>query len=66
MNIFYPIKQWCNVGIVVDSDVEDVKYILMLGPNGFTKAEYFSQVFKWKAEGTTFAIRRLENPLSLP
>lgn len=66
MDNFFPIKQWCNVGIVVDSDVEDVKYILMLGPEGFVKTEYFSQVFRWKAEGTTFAIRRLDNPLSIP
>ena len=65
MNLFCPIKQWCNVGIVVDSDIEDVKYILMLGKNGFIKTEYFSQVFQWKAERTTFAIRRLENPLSM-
>ena len=42
MDNFYPIKQWCNVGIIVDSDVEDVKYILMLTPEGFTKVEYFS------------------------
>ena len=65
MDIFYPIKQWCRIGIVVDSDVEEIKYVLMLGPDGFTKTEYMSQVLKWKAEGTTFAIRRLENPLSL-
>ena len=37
----------------------------MLGENGFTYTEYMSQVLKWKAEGTTFSIRRLENPLSL-
>ena len=29
----------------------------MLGPEGFTKTEYMSQVLKWKAEGTTFAIK---------
>lgn len=65
MDEFYPIKQWCRVGIVVDSDVEEIKYVLMLDKDGFTKTEYMSQVLKWKAEGTTFAIRRLENPLSL-
>ena len=65
MDVHYPVKQWCRMGIVVDSDVEEIKYILMLGPDGFSKVEYMSQVLKWKAEGTTFAIRRLENPLSL-
>ena len=53
------------MGIVIDSDVEEVKYILMLGPDGFTLTEYMSQVLKWKSEQVTFAIRRLENPLSL-
>ena len=65
MDVFYPIKQWCRTGIVVDSDVDEVKYILLLGPDGFELIEYMTQVLKWKAENTTFAIRRLENPLSL-
>ena len=65
MDLFYPIKQWSRCAIVVDSEIEEIKYILMLGPEGFTKTEYMSQVLKWKAEGTTFAIKRLENPLSI-
>ena len=65
VGVFHPIKQWCRIGIVVDSEVEEVKYILMMGKDGFQKVEYMSQVLKWKAEGTTFAIKRLENPLSL-
>ena len=52
------------MGIIVDSDIEEIKYILMLGPDGFSKVEYMSQVLKWKAEGTTFAIRRLDNPIN--
>ena len=48
MDVFYPIKQWCRMGIVIDSDVEEVKYILMLGPEGFSLTEYMSQVLKWK------------------
>ena len=64
MDVFYPIKQWCRLGIVVDSDVEQVKYILMLGPEGFYRVEYMTQILEWKAANTTFAIKRLINPLS--
>lgn len=64
MDVFYPIKQWCRLGIVVDSDVEQVKYILMLGPEGFHRVEYMTQILEWKAANTTFAIKRLINPLS--
>jgi len=64
MDVFYPIKQWCRCGIVVDSEIEEIKYILMLGPEGFYRAEYMSQVLRWKSENTTFAIKRLTNPLS--
>ena len=65
MDIFQPIKQWCNVGIVVDSDADDVKFVLMLTANGFTLTEYMTATLGWKAEGTTFAIRRLDNPLAM-
>ena len=64
MDVFYPIKQWCRLGIVVDSDIEQVKYILMLGPEGFYRVEYMTQILEWKAANTTFAIKRLINPLS--
>ena len=42
MDLFYPIKQWSRCAIVVDSEIEEVKYVLMLGPEGFTKTEYMS------------------------
>ena len=42
MDLFYPIKQWSRCAIVVDSEIEEIKYVLMLGPEGFTKTEYMS------------------------
>ena len=65
MDVFYPIKQWCRIGIVIDSDIEQVKYILMLGPEGFYRVEYMTQILEWKQANTTFAIKRLTNPLSV-
>jgi hypothetical protein len=29
------IEQWCKIGIVLDTDVEDIKYILELTDSGF-------------------------------
>lgn len=63
-DVYYPIKQWCRMGIVIDSDHESIKYILMLGPEGFYRVEYMTQVLDWKAENVNFAIKRLINPLS--
>lgn len=62
--MYYPVKQWCRAAIVIDSDVEAIKYILMLGPEGFYLKEYMTQVLQWKADNVTFAIKRLLNPLS--
>ena len=63
-DIYYPIKQWCRMGIIIDSDVEAIKYILLLEPDGFKKVEYMTQILEWKSENVTFAIKRLLNPLS--
>jgi hypothetical protein len=37
---FGMIQQWCRVGIILDSDIEDIKYVLELTEHGFVKTEY--------------------------
>jgi len=42
------IKQWSRIGIVIDTDIDRVKYVLELGPNGFYKTEYMTRVLQLK------------------
>ena len=58
------IKQWCRIGIVIDTDIDRVKYVLELGPEGFFKTEYMSRVLELKTNQQTFAVRRQMVPLS--
>ena len=59
MDMFGTVKQWCRVAIVIDSDVEEIKYLLELTPEGFIKTEYLSRVLEFKANNQVFAIKRL-------
>ena len=34
------INQWCKIAIILDSDVDDIKYVLELTEQGFIKTEY--------------------------
>jgi hypothetical protein len=34
------IRQWCKIGVVLDSDIEEIKYVLELTDEGFIKTEY--------------------------
>jgi len=34
------INQWCKIGIVLDSDIEQIKYMLELTDDGFVRTEY--------------------------
>ena len=58
------IKQWSRVGIVIDTDIDRVKYVLELGPEGFYKTEYMTRVLQLKTNQQTFAVRRQMVPLS--
>jgi len=58
------IEQWCKIGIVLDTDIEDIKYILELTDDGFVKTEYVQRVLQLKAQGKVFGMRRLHKPLS--
>ena len=58
------IKQWCRCGIVIDSDVEEIKYLLELTTDGFRKSEYVSRVLQFKKNKQIFGIRRLITPLN--
>jgi len=35
-------KQWGSIGIVIDSEIEEVKYILSITADGFEMREYMS------------------------
>lgn len=58
------IQQWCRIGIILDSDIEDIKYVLELTDNGFVRTEYVQRVLALKAENQTFGIRKLNDPLT--
>lgn len=34
------ISQWCKIGIILDSDIEQIKYVLELTEDGFVRTEY--------------------------
>ena len=36
------VKQWGSIGIVIDSEIEEVKYILSITADGFEMREYMS------------------------
>ena len=61
---FKEIKQWCRVAIVIDSDIDEIKYLLELTSEGFVKTEYMSRILQLKRDHQTFAIRRQMVPLS--
>ena len=58
------INQWCRVAIVIDSDIEDIKYVLELTPEGFIKTEYVQRALLLRHENKIFGIKRLITPLT--
>jgi hypothetical protein len=34
------INQWCRIGIIMNSDIEEIKYVLELTEEGFIRTEY--------------------------
>jgi hypothetical protein len=58
------IKQWCRVGIVLDSEIPEVKYLLELTAEGFIKNEFLSRILEFKNKGQIFAVKRYKMPLS--
>ena len=51
------------MGIVVDSDIPQVKYLMELTESGFIKNEYISRVLFLKSEGNIFGVKRLRRAL---
>jgi hypothetical protein len=51
------------MGIVVDSDIPQIKYLLEMTDNGFVKNEYMSRVLFLKSESNIFGIKRLRRAL---
>ena len=58
------MQQWCRCAIIVDSDLDEVKYILELTPEGFVRTEFISKALQWRAGGQIFGIKRLISPLT--
>ena len=40
--------RWSRVGLIVDSELEDVKYVLEVGETGFKSYEFLSRMFYYK------------------
>jgi len=38
------------MGIVIDSDIDEIKYFLELTPEGFKKTEYMSRMLQLRTE----------------
>lgn len=64
LDVIDNVKQWCRCGIVLDSDVEEIKYLLELTEEGFKKSEYMSRVLHFKKNKQIFGIKRLITPLN--
>ena len=60
------VYQWCRVGIVCDSNIPDVKYLLEVTPDGIEENELFSRLLIMKKEGKTIGYKPLarKNKLS--
>ena len=58
------VNQWCRVAIVIDSDIEEIKYVLELTPEGFVKTEYVQRALLLRHENKIFGIKRLITPLT--
>lgn len=52
------------MAIVIDSDIEDIKYVLELTPEGFIKTEYVQRALLLRHENKIFGIKRLITPLT--
>ena len=64
INDYNKIKQWCRLAIVLDSDVDDIKYVLELTGEGFVKTEFLTWVLEKRANNVIFGIKRLISALT--
>jgi hypothetical protein len=53
------------MGIVVDTEQEDVKYILEIEDNGVKMYEMISRILQFKSEGRVIAVKSLVTPLEM-
>lgn len=50
-------KLWSRIGIIIDSDIEDVKYLLEISATGIRQYEFISRMMTYKIEGRVFSIK---------
>lgn len=53
------VFQWCRIGIICDSNIPDVKYLLEVTPEGFIENELFSRLLIMKKEGKIIGYKPL-------
>ena len=53
------VHQWCRCGIICDSSIPDVKYLLEITPDGIEENELFSRLLIMKKEGKIIAYKPL-------
>ena len=51
--------QWSRCGIVCDSSLSDIKYLLEITPDGFEEHELFSRLLIMKSEGKILGFKPL-------
>jgi hypothetical protein len=53
------VYQWSRCGIVCDSSLSDIKYLLEITPDGFRECELFSALLMMKSEGKVIGYKPL-------
>lgn len=59
------IYQWSRCGIVMDSNVPDIKYLLEIGENGIEEHELFGRLLLLKQSGRLIGYKPLSNQYHL-
>ena len=57
--------QWCRVGLVCDSPIKDVKYLLEITKDGVEEWELFSRLLMLKSQKKTLGYKQLNSNLQL-
>ena len=59
------VHQWCRCGIIMDSNIQDVKYLLEITENGVEENELFSRLLLLKAQGMTIGYKPISPEFQL-
>lgn len=58
-----PVKFFSTMGIIVDTECEDVKYIMEIDDNGVKMYELISRILHFKKENKVISVKQIKKPL---